>query len=330
MSRKFVSHLRPEETVNEVYLVSSRQLRPNRNGVLYLQMRLSDRTGSIDARLWNADQSLLERVLPGGYVRVEGVTQVYQGNLQIILSRVKPVPAEEVDPADFLPLTQQKLDQNLNYLAQILRSVENPHLRALLEVFLTDEEFMAKLAKVPAGVSFHHAYPGGLVVHLVTMLELAQAMAPLYPAVNRDLLLVGVFLHDIGKTAELATDFESNYTDEGQLLGHLALGLEMLNEAIPKAEELVGEQFPSELRLRLKHMILSHHGEYEFGSFRLPMTPEAVALHCLDYLDSRMAACLERIQGDPLPEGTWTSYCPVLNRKFYKGAGSTTADDHES
>lgn len=319
MSRKFVSQLRADETVNEVFLVTSRQLRPNRNGVLYLQMKLSDRTGSVDARLWNADEGLLQRVAPGEYVRVEGVTQIYQGNLQIILSRITRVPPDEVDTNDFLPLSQRDLDRTLNQLAQILRSVQEPHLRALLEIFLTDEELMGRLAKVPAGVSFHHAYPGGLAAHLLTMLELAQRIAPLYPGLDQDLLTVGVFLHDLGKTAELSCDVELSYTDAGQLLGHLALGLEQLNEAIPQAEELLGEKFPEELKLRLKHMLLSHHGEYEYGSFRLPMTPEAVALHCLDYLDSRMAACLERLRSDPLPETPWTTFCPTLNRKFYRG-----------
>lgn len=323
MTRRFISQMRPEETINEVFLITSRQLRPNRNGVLYLQLRLTDRTGSVDARLWNADEGFLKRFAPGDYVRAEGVTQVYQGHLQIILSKITKISPEEVNPNDFLPLSQQELDQNLNRLAQILRSVDEPHLRAVLEVFLNDEDFMARLAKVPAGVSFHHSFPGGLAAHLAAMLQLVEKIAPLYPELNRDLLIAGAFLHDVGKVKELSGDLEMTYTDEGQLLGHLALGLEMLNNAIQEAEKLLAEPFPEELKLRLKHMILSHHGEYEFGSFRLPMTPEAMALHCLDYFDSRLAACLERLKSDPLPDSLWTAFCPNMNRRFYRGSSQT-------
>lgn len=321
MSKIFVNQLRPEESINEVFLVSSRQVRPNRNGALYLQMRLSDRTGSLDARMWNVDEGILQKVNAGDYIRVEGVTQIYQGNLQLIVSRFERVAAEEVTPDEYLPLAPMQIDQALNRLAEILRSIQNPHLRALIEVFLLDQDFMTRLAQVPAGINFHHAYPGGLAGHVLALVELSQAVAPLYPMLDRDLLLAGAFLHDVGKTQELLASRELGYSDAGQLVGHVGLGLEMLSQAVGKAEELLGEPFPPELLLRLKHMVVSHHGEYEFGSPRLPMTPEAMALHCLDYLDSRMAACTERLRSDPPLDSPWTSFFPILHRKFFRGWG---------
>ncbi|HOP77537.1 MAG TPA: HD domain-containing protein [Thermogutta sp.] len=322
MTRKYVNQLRPEETVNEVFQVTSRQLRPNRNGILYLQMRLADRTGSLDARMWNVDETILNRFDAGDYVRVEGTTQIFQGAIQLIVSRLQRVPAAEVDPSDFSLVNTLEIDRAMNQLAERLRGINNPHLRALIDSFLLDEEFMAKLAESPAAVSFHHAYRGGLAIHIANMLEMAASIAPLYPLLDKDLLLAGVFLHDIGKINEFAGGSELTYTDSGQLLGHITIGLELLAEAVDKVEKLLGETFPEELLLRLKHMLVSHHGEYEFGSVRLPMTLEAMALHCLDYLDSRMAACVERIQGDPPFDNTWTAFFPALNRKLYRGTNN--------
>lgn len=319
MTRKYVNQLRPEENINEIFLVASRQLRPNRNGVLYLQMRLTDRTGSVDARMWNVDENILNRFDVGDYIRVEGSTQIFQGAIQLIVSRVHRVSPTEVEAADFAPVTTLEIDRTLNQIAERLRRITNPFLRALVDSFLVDEQFMARLAESPAAVSFHHAYQGGLAIHIANMLELASTVATLYPAVDSDLLMAGVFLHDIGKTQEFARGQELTYTDPGQLVGHIAIGLEMLTEAVNNVEKLLGEPFPEELFLRLKHMLVSHHGEYEFGSLRLPMTLEAIALHCIDYLDSRMAACVERVQGDPPVDSPWTAFFPALNRKLYRG-----------
>src|SRR5205807_10478309 len=161
----------------------------------------------------------------------------------------------------------------------ILRKMSNPHLRALVECFLMDDAFIRGLCRAPAGVRNHHAYLGGLLEHIVTLLDAADRLLPLYPDLDRDLLLAGIFLHDLGKVKELSFGRAFAYTDEGQLVGHLVIGVEMLNEKATKVHELTGEPFPPELLLRLKHMILSHHGSYEFGSPKLPMTPEAIALN---------------------------------------------------
>ena len=192
-------------------------------------------------------------------------------------------------------------------------------MRALAECFLIDDAFVNAFCKAPAGVRNHHAYLGGLLEHVVTMLDAADRIAPLYPELNRDLLMMGIFLHDIGKVRELSYDRVFGYTDEGQLVGHIDLGVEMLTEKIARAPDLIGEPFPNELLLRLKHMIVSHHGTYEFGSPRLPMTPEAIFLHYLDNLDAKVHSFLRDIREDSNPTSAWTPYNQGNQRRLFKG-----------
>ena len=181
-----------------------------------------------------------------------------------------------------------------------------------------DEQFMAKLVRAPAGVKNHHAYNGGLLEHIVSLMEVTAVVAPKYPFLNADLLLLGAFLHDIGKIDELTYEREMGYSDEGQLVGHLVMAVEMLNEKIKESQKLCDEPFPEQLHLQLKHLILSHHGEYEFGSPKLPMTLEAIALHFLDNLDAKLQMVRLLIESDPNVESNWTSYQPNLDRKIYK------------
>jgi len=200
----------------------------------------------------------------------------------------------------------------------ILRSVRDPFLKALGETFITDDEFIGAYAACPAGVKNHHAYVGGLLEHVVTLLEAADKLAPLYPIVDRDLWLLGLFLHDVGKLRELSFSTGFAYTDAGQLVGHLVQGVEMLNEKIVQVEKLLNEPFPNELRLRLQHVIVSHHGSYEHGSPKLPMTPEAVAIHALDNLDAKLNQVAREISADR-GGSSWTTYNPSLQRRFFKG-----------
>jgi 3'-5' exoribonuclease len=178
---------------------------------------------------------------------------------------------------------------------------------------------MAKLARAPAGVKHHHAYPGGLAEHIVNLMEVVHRIAPCYPQIDRDLLLMGAFLHDLGKVDELTYDRELAYSDEGQLIGHLVMAVSMLEQKASEAEKLSGERIPEETVLRLKHMIVSHHGEYEYGSPKLPMTLEAVALYCLDNLDAKVFAFHQQLRDDPNVGSSWTHFNPSLNRKLFKG-----------
>ena len=318
MSRRFVQNLSDQETVNEIFLVSEKQLRPNRSGNLYLQVRLSDRTGSVGARMWNATEETYRSFENGDYLRVEGTTQVYQGALQMILTKLRKAPSDEVDPADFMQMTDAQLDALLGEVAERLRGLGGEPLRQLAECFLGDEEFMKAFAAAPAGVKHHHAYRGGLLQHVAQMMQTAEIVAGHYPQVDADLLTFGVFLHDAGKIQELGYDRELSYTDAGQLLGHVILGVSILEEKIRAAEEMAGEPFPSDLALRLKHMIVSHQGAYEFGSPKLPMTIEAVVLHALDELDARVHAFEALINDDANVDSDWTTYHPHLGRKIFK------------
>lgn len=319
MRRRFVNELHEQETVHQVFRAGEKQLRPNRNGNLYLQMELSDRSGRISARMWNAGESLYRSFENGDYVLVEGTTQLFQGAKQLIVSRLTKVEPSEVNEDDFTPVAAVDVDKLVVRLGEILRGVASPALRSLAECFLMDEAFMRKLARAPAGVKLHHAYLGGLLEHIVSLMELVLRIAPCYPQLDRDLMLLGALLHDASKVDELSYDREFAYTDEGQLVGHVVMAVGLLEAKIREAERLTGEPFPQETALRLKHLIVSHHGEYEFGSPKLPMTLEAIALYCLDNLDAKIAAFTQLLRDDPNVDSPWTNFNTNLGRKLFKG-----------
>jgi 3'-5' exoribonuclease len=326
MARRYVSDLGPQDNVDQVFLASQKQLRPNRNGNLYLQVDLTDRTGAITARMWNASETEYRSFEDGDLVRVEGATQIYQGGMQLIATRICKARSDEVDMADFMNLSPADIDQLARRLAELLRSMQDLPLRNLAECFLTDDDFMSRLARSPAGIKNHHAYPGGLLEHVVNLMEVAESVAGHYSILNRDLLLMGVFLHDMGKVEELSSDRGFAYTDAGQLLGHVVLAISMLDKKLGQAEELAGEPLPEETTLRLKHMIISHHGEYEYGSPKLPMTLEAIALHQLDNLDAKLHNFHQLMRDDANMDSSWTQFHANLGRKLFKGQAKNPAE----
>lgn len=327
MSRRYVNQFAHQESIDQVFLAGEKQLRTNRNGNLYLQVELSDRGGSVTARIWNADEEVYRSFDDGDYIQVKGSAQLYQGSMQIIATKLRKVDSAEVDPADFAPLPAVAVDRLALRLDEMLRGMEDPALVTLAECFLIDESLMGKLALAPAGTKNHHAYHGGLLEHIVALMEVVLRVAPCYPQINRDLLLFGAFLHDLGKTDELNYQRGLGYSDEGQLIGHIVIAIELLNEKLVEAEKLSGEPVPTETVLRLKHMILSHHNEYAFGSPKLPMTIEAIALAQLDNLDAKINTFTKLIESDPNVDSPWTTYNPNLDRKLYKGGVGRVAGD---
>ena len=295
-------------------------MRANRNGNMYLQLRLADKTGTVTGMLWNAGEAIYNTFENGQYLRVQGTTQVYNGNLQLIVTRVDPADPCQVDEADFITVNSAEIDLAAARLAEMLHSIKNLHLKNLAECFLQDEAFMAKFSAAPAGVKNHHAYRGGLLTHVVSLMEVCAVVAPRYPDLDAELLLMGAFLHDSGKIDELTYDRELGYSDEGQLIGHLVMAVGMVEAKAAEAAKLSGEEFPPELLLRLKHMVVSHHGEYEFGSPKLPMTLEAIALHHLDNLDAKLYSVSQILKEDIHSDSPWTSYNAALGRKFFKGS----------
>lgn len=317
------------ETIEEIYLVGEKQVRANRNGNQYLQLDLRDRTGSLSARLFHVNEALSRSFEAGDFLLIKGKVQLFQGALQILLNGLERVSSDRVDLAEFLPHTTQDVGKLSERLRTHLRKLEHPHLRALADAFLMDAEFVRAFCKCPAGIRNHHAYVGGLLEHVVTLMDGADRLAGLYPELNRDLLIMGVFLHDIGKVRELNFERVFGYSDEGQLIGHLVIGVEMLNERLPQVAILTGSPFPRELLLRLKHLIVSHHGTYEFGSPKLPMTPEAIALHHLDNFDAKVHTFTRDIREDGNKDSAWTPFNPSLDRRLFKGRPASATGNAE-
>lgn len=319
MTRSFISDWNDGDIVEEVLLVRDKQVRTNRNGNMYLQLDLDDRTGSISARHWNSTESESRSFEPADFLLVKGKVQLFQSQMQLIINSFQKVDSAKVNLADFIPTTTKDIGELVGELRVILGGVKNPFLTAIANAYLMDEKFMDGLTRAPAGIRNHHAYLGGLLEHIVSVLKIADRLGDLYPELDHDLLKLGIFLHDLGKVRELSYERTFSYSDEGQLVGHLVIGVEMLNDKLLVAGELLGEPIPQELVLELKHLILSHHGTYEFGSPKLPMTPEAIALHHLDNLDAKIHNFSRTIRDDLNQDSTWTPYDHGLSRKLFKG-----------
>lgn len=317
--RRFANQLAHQEQVDQIFLASEKQLRPNRNGNLYLQVDLSDRSGTVNARMWNASEQDFRAFENGDYVRVEGTTQLFQGTIQLIATSIRRAQEADVNVDDFIQLGSKQIEELVARLTAHLRKIKDPQLRTLAECFLMDDEFMRKFSRAPAGVKNHHAYLGGLCEHVVSLMDLCERVEGLYPSIDPDLLMMGAFLHDMGKIDELTYDRDFAYSDEGQLIGHLVMAVGMLEKKLKEAERLSGEPISGEVVLRLKHMIVSHHGQYEYGSPKLPMTIEAIALHQLDNLDAKIHSFEQLMRDDPNVNSGWTNFNQPLGRKLFKG-----------
>lgn len=280
----------------------------------YLSLVLADATGEINARMWDRVEEYAPRFDEGDVVRVTGKVESYRGQLQIIVNHLDPCTEDEYDPADLVARTDKDVHQLYQDLENTARSVTDPHLKQLLLRFLEDSEIAPKLLEAPAAKSLHHSYLGGLVEHLRNVVVVCETLLANYPVINRDLLLTGALLHDVGKLRELSWGLATEYTDEGRLLGHIVLGAEMAGRWI---DEIEG--FPVELRLRILHMILSHHGQTEWGSPKRPKTPEAFALHLAENADAQMKNFLQVMEAEGSPGKAWTGYSRALERYLFQG-----------
>ena len=320
MPRKLLTEYGERERVNDIFVLGEKQLRQNRNGNLYLQMRLSDKSGSCNAMMWDADEKDGKGFRNGDYVAIEGLSQFYNGSLQIIVNSIELAEPGSVNEEDFVHVDREQIEKLVSQLSEMLCGMSSEHLVKLAKSFLDDEGFMKKFRMAPAAIKNHHAFRGGLLAHVVQLMRLTQKVAADYEEVDDDLLLMGAFLHDVGKIDELTYQRDLGYSDEGQLIGHLVMGVSILERQIEKLSATTDDyEFPYELELRLKHMIISHHGKYEFGSPKLPMTLEAVALNYLDDLDAKIRNFKQLIDEDA-NDGPWTTYHPNLGRKIFKGS----------
>ena len=319
MTRRFINRLRENENVIEVYQMMERSLRTNKHGDLYLQFTLTDKTGSIDARLWNAENKLLTEFEPGCFVAVDGRVQRFQGSIQLIAKTINRVSAEKLNPADFARGGVVDVCGRTRQLKELLSEIKNPDMKNLADCFVTDEVFMEAFCNRPAGIKLHHATIGGLLEHTLRMMELAKSVGEIYSDIlDPDLLLLGAFLHDIGKIDGLSAKNGFSYTDMGQMLGHSHLGAVRLREKIAETETLTGPPFDPELAMLLAHLVISHHGTLENGSAKVPMTLEAVALYYIDSLDAKLAEFHRNLCEDVNTDSRWTNFIPGLERKLYK------------
>jgi len=313
LKKKCVADIRDRDLVDAVFLVKDKILAMAKNGKPYLTLKLMDKSGEVDAKVWdNADEvgALFDK---NDFLAVRAKASVYLGKMQLILSELKLVPEGEVDLADFLPETDRDISVMVEELKALVTSIRDRDLQRLLMAFFDDPELLAQFRVAPAAKGMHHVYLGGLLEHSLAVAKLVDAMMPLYQGLNRDLLIAGALLHDVGKVREMTYMRSFDYTDEGKLIGHITIGVEMLQERI---SSLPG--FPVELGMLLKHMLLSHHGQYEYGSPKRPKTVEATILNYLDDLDSKINGIRTHIRKEPDNPSRWTSYHRLYDRYFFK------------
>jgi 3'-5' exoribonuclease len=313
LKKTFVDAIEAGQTVNDLFVVREKQLAYKKDGNPYLTIILGDRTGDVKAVAWDNVEKISKAFGAGDHVKVKGNATEYRGTLQLVVTNLSQHDPTEVNPRDFLPSTERDVDQMLGRLIKISQTVENRHLSSLLSAFFQDEQFVDRFKIAPAAKKMHHAYLGGLLEHTLSMALLIQAIAGHYKGIDKDLLLTGGILHDIGKVDEFSYETHIDYSDAGRLLSHIVIGVEMLEAKIATIND-----FPEELSLVLKHMIVSHHGTRDFGSPEPPMTLEAIILHYLDELDAKVTAVRTFMDSEDL-DAAWTSYHRVLERFFYKG-----------
>jgi len=309
------------ETITSFFAISSFSVREKKGGGgQYLAMVLSDKTGSLDARMWEEFASAMETCGEGCFVKAQGQISKYQNRFQITLTRLRLAANSEVDPADFVPATKYDVGEMWAELRGYVEAFANPDLKRLVFAFLDDEKIGAGYREAPAAKMLHHAWLGGLLEHVLCLVRVCRATAAFYPEVDPDLLVTGAILHDIGKLKELTWGSSFSYSLEGQLIGHISIAQGMLREKIGSLTE-----FPEKLRILVEHMILSHHGKYEFGSPKLPMTPEALLLSTLDDLEAKMQAMRNEFardaaagkSGSEVTEWVRSMERPLLNTKAY-------------
>ncbi len=313
----FLRDLQPGDRFVGFYVLRQKQLEPFRDpsrGV-FLTLIVGDRSGQLIARVWENAEETAAELEPRTVIKLEGEIEMYLERRQVRVLRVRHAKEGEYDLRDMVPTSQRDPDEMRAELGAEIAKVGNPHLGQLLHHFFDQDDFFARFAQSPAAKVVHHAYLGGLIEHVLEMLRLCETVLAIYPQMDADLLRTGAILHDVGKLREFVWELDIDYADEGQLLGHIVMTDEMITDALAAMPD-----FPAELALRLRHMLLAHHGRYEYGSPRRPQTLEAIALHHIENLDAqinRFHLLLERAD----PGETWTPYDRQLGRQLYAGQG---------
>jgi 3'-5' exoribonuclease len=313
MKSPFVNELEPNRVITTSFLVHSKEIRQKKTGEFYLSLLLGDRTGELDAKMWDNVSEVLEGFDRDDFVKVKGMIQVFHNRPQLTIHKVRRMDESEIDFADYFPSSKRDPEEMWAQLRGIVAGVGNPHLKALILAMLDDPDVAARFRRAPAAKQIHHAFLGGLLEHVLSLSGLARLTAAHYPTIDYDLLITGVILHDIGKIYELNYERGFSYSTEGQLIGHISIAMRMVGDRLRGLPD-----FPPLLRTLVEHMILSHHGQLEFGSPKLPQFPEALLLHYLDDMDSKMECMRALIDSDRQVDGCFTSYNSALSRTALK------------
>ena len=310
----FVKGLRAGEVVKSTFLVTEKNTAFTQKGTPYINLRLRDRTGDIDGKIWDNAAALEKLFKRGDVVYITGRAVSYRNALQINISEVSKVDGTDIHPEDYAPVSKENIDGMFEAFTGYVDTIEDPWLKALLKAFFADETFVSRFKKAPAAKGFHHAYIGGLLEHTLSTVRLLDMVARHYPTIRRDLLITGGILHDIGKITEFNFDGMIDYSTEGRLVGHIVMSVEMLDAKIAGIEN-----FPPALAMEIKHILVSHHGETEFGSPKRPKTVEALVIHMMDDLDAKINAFHEFIEGSAETDSDWTAFHRFFERFIYKG-----------
>ncbi|MEA1946031.1 MAG: HD domain-containing protein [Thermodesulfobacteriota bacterium] len=313
MKKQFITDIKAGDFIDDIFVLSEKILAQKKDGNNFLNVTLSDKTGTVKGVVWDNVDKITAGVASGDFVHIKGNVNEYKGVLQLVIKKMEAFSADEIDPADFLPMTRRNIEGMFERLLKITASVKTAYLKQLIQAFWNDKEFVREFKIAPAAKKMHHAYIGGLLEHTLSMASLADKIAGHYSGIDRDLLVAGAMLHDIGKTKEFEYQFRIDYSDQGRLLNHIVIGIEMIDEKLPGIKD-----FPEDQMVLLKHMIVSHHGTREFGSPEPPKTIEAVILNYIDEIDSKVNAIRDFMAKED-PNEPWTSYHRLLERHFYKG-----------
>ena len=320
-NRVKVKDLANGQVVDQVFVVREKDLRTTKTGTYYISATLADATGGIPGRMWQANEAVFQAIPTDGFLHVKGRVEDYRGSLQLVIEACRPMAADKVDMGEFIPVTEHDVDEMWNELLAVTRTIKNKHLKALVKKFVEDKQLVAAVKKAPAAVQMHNPFVGGLVEHTLMVTKAAQALLPMYPKLNADLVIAGAFLHDLGKAAEITGGVTNHYTDRGMLIGHITIAAIWVQEKAQLLSEELNEPFPRKLVNLLQHIILSHHGVYEYGSPKLPAIPEAYFIHFLDNLDAKMYMTTHHIETDPDKDSAFTSYNKQLDTRLYKFSG---------
>ena len=314
MKKVFLKDIKEKDRLDNIFLVAKKEMGLSRSGKPYLNIKLMDKTGDIEARVWDDAEAVSKNFEKNDFVRIKGSAVAYQGGLQINISEIAKTDRDDVSVTDFLPASSRDPDEMMAELEGIVADIKNVYIGRLLTLFLKDAEIKRLLKIAPAAKSMHHPYLGGLLEHILSLCRLVDAVAKHYRNINRDLLIAGAILHDIGKIHELMFERAFDYSDEGRLLGHITIGVNMIDRKLEKLPD-----FPKEMAMLLKHMLLSHHGYLEFGSPKRPKTVEATILYYLDDMDSKVQAMQALIEKEKDIDSNWTSFHKLYERYIYKG-----------